>query len=77
MTVPLEWVGWVLILIVALVGVAVLRGVRRARRGGFGVADEERRLRDDPRFAEDWVRQVRPPDAPGGTDDGGDDGPRG
>ena len=55
--------GFVLLGLVGLV-VAVWAVARFARawrlgRAGFGVDSEDRRLRDDPRFTDAWVRQLR------------------
>ena len=41
--------------------------VRRRHRAGFGIGDEERRLRDDPRFTELWVKQLPKNEPPAGS----------
>lgn len=50
-------------LVVSIVGVwtvaRVMRAIRLGRHG-FGVGAEDRRLRDDPRFTDAWVKQFRP-----------------
>lgn len=53
----LIWTGAVLGLLALLILTRSLWRLRRARRG---LTSEERRLRDDPRFAEMWVKQYRP-----------------
>ena len=53
----LVWSG---IAFALLVLVVVVRGLWRLRRWRRGMTAEERRLRDDPRFAEMWVKQYRP-----------------
>lgn len=57
-TLLLNVAGWIGVLAIAVIGLSILRAVRRMRRGGLGVHAEERRLRDDPRFAGERVQQM-------------------
>ena len=79
MTSQLVWTGAVFAVLLA---VLIARAIWRLARWHRGVSSEERRLRDDPRFAELWVRQFRshaPPADEGAAPQApipGDDGAR-
>lgn len=68
----LNLAGWIGVIAIAVFGMSLLRAVRRTKKGGFDVHAEERRLRDDPRFASERVKQMAGavPADPGAT--GGD-----
>lgn len=46
-------------IIVAAWAISRLVRARRLGREGFGIDSEDRRLRHDPRFTEEWVKQLR------------------
>ena len=58
MTLALLTFGSIAAIVLAWVLARLLRA-QRLGRAGFDVDSEDRRLRDDPRFAEAWVRQLR------------------
>ena len=55
-------------IVVAWVVARLLRA-RQLGRQGFGIDSEDRRLRHDPRFTEDWVKQLRADASPREPDD--------
>ena len=45
--------------IVVVWSAARLMRARELRRRGLGIGAEDRRLRDDPRFTDIWVKQLK------------------
>jgi len=60
--------GLVAVAVISIWAAARLIRARRLHRRGLGLTSEDRRLRDDPRFTELWVRQLKE-DPPAGPDD--------
>lgn len=68
----LVWSGVALVVLALFV---VLRALIRLRRWGRRLSSEERRLRDDPRFTEMWVKQYQPPSSAVTGEDAGSSRP--
>ncbi len=61
---------WLLALALAVIAAYSFRAANRFRRIGIGIAAEELKLRNDPRFTEAWVQHIKtqaPPAPDSGT----------